>query len=501
MTHPTYVARLKGSPDKRDYSDSRLLADLSRAGYLPRTWLAPAYLRDLRQLVHHRQRLVDQRRDLKLQIGAMLRDQRVKIAGVGRWSRAWVEQARTHPDLSAHVRWIIQENLAQIEHQSARNHPTLTRFYRFLFGYAVTPAKQFYMFGDVAPHWGPPNSALMRRVGRFDEEAARYAAWLLEGKNPPGHLLAYVLAPGPLPEPKVPGSRLFMDGAAVLREPADSPMSLGAMLYSIANNAEAHTHEEANALSLTGYGNRLLVNGGWLGDTTQDARMNNTLTIDGQRHQQRTGAGLTEGLLTEGFGYACGHSGKALGDDAFHRSLLLIHGQDGVSGYFVAIDQVDADPGESVHSHWQTANTTGLTPGLDPLEEGFAAPIDHHAQQPEVHLRILQAPKPADATVDTVPSGLLERSPKSGWHTRITTVHPTDAQGDRRILTVLHPWQQTERGESPVRLSRLEAPGVRRDPPRRAGGDARHRRCGRLRSAGPRRGDAPSSQGGAASNP
>lgn len=349
------------------------------------------------------------------------------------------------------------------------DHPRLKRFYRFLFGYSVTPAKEYYMFGDVAPYWRPPNSALMRRVGRFDEQAAAYAAWLLEGKDPPGHVLAYVVAQSPLPEAKVPGSRLFMDGAAVLREPEDSPMSLGAMLYNIVGSPGWHAHEETNGLSLAGYGNRLLANGGWLGDSTQAAAMNNTLSINGRRHKRRFGAGLTEGLLAEGFAYACGHSGQALGDDAFDRSLLFVHGQDGVSGYFVTIDEVDADPGERVHSFWHPANESGLTPGLDSLEEGFAAPIDHHAQVPGVHLRIFQAPKPADATVDTVPSGLLERSPRSGRHTRITTVHPTDAQGGQRILTVFYPWQQTERRERPVRLARLKTPGfdgIRLDLPK-----------------------------------
>ena len=41
LAHPGYVARLKQSPDKTDFSDARLLADLSRVGYLPRVWLAP----------------------------------------------------------------------------------------------------------------------------------------------------------------------------------------------------------------------------------------------------------------------------------------------------------------------------------------------------------------------------------------------------------------------------------------------------------------------------
>jgi transposase len=59
LGHPAYIAKLKRSPDKTDFSDGRLLADLTRVGYLPRVWLPPANIRELRQLVNHRQRLVD----------------------------------------------------------------------------------------------------------------------------------------------------------------------------------------------------------------------------------------------------------------------------------------------------------------------------------------------------------------------------------------------------------------------------------------------------------
>src|SRR5215216_6136346 len=76
LGHPAYVARMQGSPDKSDFSDGRLLADLTRVGYLPHVWLAPARVRELRQLVNHRQRLVDRGRALKLQVGAVLREQR-----------------------------------------------------------------------------------------------------------------------------------------------------------------------------------------------------------------------------------------------------------------------------------------------------------------------------------------------------------------------------------------------------------------------------------------
>ncbi|MBN2024536.1 MAG: hypothetical protein JW809_17285, partial [Pirellulales bacterium] len=40
LSHPGYVARLKQSPDKTDFSDARLLAELARVGYIPKVWLA-----------------------------------------------------------------------------------------------------------------------------------------------------------------------------------------------------------------------------------------------------------------------------------------------------------------------------------------------------------------------------------------------------------------------------------------------------------------------------
>src|SRR3970040_1238132 len=70
LAHPGYVARMKGSPDKTDFSDARLLADLVRVGYLPRVWLAPREVRELRLLVRHREQLARQRRAVKLRVRA-----------------------------------------------------------------------------------------------------------------------------------------------------------------------------------------------------------------------------------------------------------------------------------------------------------------------------------------------------------------------------------------------------------------------------------------------
>ena len=44
LAHPGYVARMKHNPDKSDYSDARMLAELCRAGFVPPVWLAPGLL-------------------------------------------------------------------------------------------------------------------------------------------------------------------------------------------------------------------------------------------------------------------------------------------------------------------------------------------------------------------------------------------------------------------------------------------------------------------------
>lgn len=114
LAHPGYVARLKQSPDKTDYADARLLADLERVGYLPKVWLAPRSVQELRRLVRYRQQLAGERRNAKLRIGALLREQRIATTG-RRWTNAWVNWLRTFEGLSDQSRWIIDRHLARLE--------------------------------------------------------------------------------------------------------------------------------------------------------------------------------------------------------------------------------------------------------------------------------------------------------------------------------------------------------------------------------------------------
>src|SRR5437667_1652227 len=83
LAHPGYVQRMKQNPDKTDYQDAQLVADLERIGYLPRVWLAPQHIRELRQVVRYRLQLTEQRRATKLRVRALLREQRCRASPQG----------------------------------------------------------------------------------------------------------------------------------------------------------------------------------------------------------------------------------------------------------------------------------------------------------------------------------------------------------------------------------------------------------------------------------
>lgn len=111
LAHPGFVARMKQNPDKTDFSDARLLADLLRVGYLPKVWLAPEQLRRLRRLVRYRTQLVDQRRDVKLRIRALLRENRLRCPDCSPWTKPWLAWLRVEVALVAEDRWLMDRQL------------------------------------------------------------------------------------------------------------------------------------------------------------------------------------------------------------------------------------------------------------------------------------------------------------------------------------------------------------------------------------------------------
>jgi transposase len=117
--HAGMVARMKTNPDKTDYGDARLLADLARVGYLPRVWLPPERIRQLRQLVRYRSQLVAERKRHKQQAKALMRQQRLSIREGTSWTQKWVCRLKSleWPRLS---RLIVESHVDEIERLTGR---------------------------------------------------------------------------------------------------------------------------------------------------------------------------------------------------------------------------------------------------------------------------------------------------------------------------------------------------------------------------------------------
>jgi transposase len=122
LAHPGYVARLKQSPDKHDFGDAHLLGDLSRVNYLPKVWLAPAETRQLRRLMRHRQQLVARRRETKLRIRALLRENRLQSPEqVGNpWTKAWLAWLEQEAPCSPSDRFVLEDHLAELKSLTER---------------------------------------------------------------------------------------------------------------------------------------------------------------------------------------------------------------------------------------------------------------------------------------------------------------------------------------------------------------------------------------------
>lgn len=124
LAHPGFVRRMKRNPDKTDYSDARVLADLQRVGYLPPVWLAPSAIRELRRLTRGRQALVEEARRVKLRVRALLRDHRLgKPETIRRvWTQrgqAWLKELTWDARLPSESQWLLGRHLNHLGYLAA----------------------------------------------------------------------------------------------------------------------------------------------------------------------------------------------------------------------------------------------------------------------------------------------------------------------------------------------------------------------------------------------
>jgi transposase len=115
LAHAGYVARMKQTNDKSDWTDAKLLADLTRAGYIPRVWLAPKYIRELRDLVRHRHGFVQQRTQSKLRLRALVRQHRI-VCPHSAWTINWKKWLLDKENItSPNLMFLIRNHYDSIE--------------------------------------------------------------------------------------------------------------------------------------------------------------------------------------------------------------------------------------------------------------------------------------------------------------------------------------------------------------------------------------------------
>lgn len=114
LAHPGTVNRLKQGPDKTDHTDAWHLANLLRVGYLPHVWLADHVTRQLRRLVRYRAGVAAQKKDIKLRILSLLREERItNTSGTNTWTKAWMEWVKS-VTLGEQSRWVLDQELRRL---------------------------------------------------------------------------------------------------------------------------------------------------------------------------------------------------------------------------------------------------------------------------------------------------------------------------------------------------------------------------------------------------
>jgi hypothetical protein len=226
---------------------------------------------------------------------------------------------------------------------------------------------------------------------------------------------------------------------------------LHAVLYNIMAQDEWHTHNEVNGLAISGYGNRLMVNGGRLGEPTRAASLNNTLTINGENHKTRVGNGIVEGFTTAEFDYSSGHSGSALGSAVHLRNLILVHGFGFSNPYFIVFDEVEAQAGDQVKNYLHPANQSAVSTIASGME--YDAAIDHYPTKNGTKLAFFFGTPPTEVNIEKVASAVPDRYPGYPDHNRLEAVYDADDQGKVSIQTVLFPYDGTIQKPQMLRIS------------------------------------------------
>lgn len=367
----------------------------------------------------------------------------------------------------------------------------VSRDHAWLFGHSLTPVvyaeggatqatapqRDCYTFGDSGPHHVRSSfSSAAYRAGKFGGTVENNAAWALVGENPeaatnapagfaegfepPNRNLfcAYVLTESVPADPDPIPSKVYEDGGAWFHGDSNDAQTLAGALW---NNTRpgGHAHPDTNAVHLCAYGEHVLRNAGYNGwgngvdafgwEYIHDrAVANNVALVDyaiedvtnppARGHDEKAGGGVAEGFADDPgpVAYASGDSFRAVAGGRHVRNFLFVPPADGANGYWLLLDEVTADGGDTVH----TALHPNAEQAPDADTPGFAYTVPVGGPYPrsenDVRLTVAYGTEPDSVGVYR---GALADWDESFVGRYLYATYPAAAEGATGVLTALFP--------------------------------------------------------------
>jgi len=335
------------------------------------------------------------------------------------------------------------------------SNPRLIKFYEWLTAGGVSPIKMTTMFGDsLLKDAGNRVTARFYSLNRFSSKAHDQAAWLLKDASQKfslGQILFfYILQDQQMPAPEKPKSAIWTNGGAAFWEDNPSDRSMQGVLWNV-KVSQPHSHRDVNSIHITAYGENVLRNVGYEGwgsgiDGTftwdwihNQARANNVALINDNATGDKKGNGITEGFTGGLFDYASGDGGNCMPLLRGHhqRNFIMVHPQDGKSGYFALIDEIkveDTSHKGHILFHPDSANYATVSANTE-----YRWTINRHSAH-NVYLNIFLATPPSNVSVL---NGGLTNPPYVGKY--LDSRYASDPSGDISALTILFPSDSARR--------------------------------------------------------
>lgn len=350
------------------------------------------------------------------------------------------------------------------------NNDVIQNFYEWLYGHAMTSAKNFYTIGDTSydevrfdenylidtPVFG---------VGKFSDVALESAAHLMADSKIQGNILSYALLDEPFKSTTVKGSRIFRDGGAYFAEATGSEEELCVAMSNTARKT-GHGHPDQNSLLIGGYGESILLNTGYYGwgrgilgysfsDISNNENYNNiikTSSTYNKNHGTGLSGGIVEGFTSDAIDYASGSDGQ-LQEEELYRNLAFIKSQPDANGYIVVFDEVNNATNNVIQRfHPNSKVTSELSTPVATIsdKEHYRASINGYVidESEDVKLDVFYGTEPSSVNVI---NGI-----RSSWGNSFvgkSLEANYQGNGDLNITTVLYPSDASHSASSMTRLN------------------------------------------------